>query len=215
MSRTAPPCIPVRPFRGYNASFLHFGRSDTRETTWLPAKPAQVLDRLEPLLRMPPPNPRMQPTGHIAPSFARALIAAGDQWTKGLCGRRHESPQLIRMSLGGRNESSSETLATNRRPRSLVLRLCSLRRRRPRLGLPNRIQSITWSQDPALCAKALQRLRRIGDSLGWQGQSAATAQVLVFLVEPGLYAVVGNGDLNALSFFDRRWRYLVTLVGLG
>jgi hypothetical protein len=84
---------------------------------------------------------------------------------------------------------------------------------RRRLGLPDTIQSVTWSQDPALCAEALQQLRKVGDSLGWHEQPlGATTQVLVFVVEPGLYVVIGNGDLNATSFFDRRWRHLLTGV---
>ena len=48
----------------------------------------------------PPPNPRMQPTGRSVPSSARALIADGDQWNEGWCGRGLEGPQLMRMSLG-------------------------------------------------------------------------------------------------------------------
>lgn len=84
---------------------------------------------------------------------------------------------------------------------------------RRRLGLPDTIQSVTWSQDPALCAEALQQLRKVGDSLGWHERPlGATTQVLVFLVEPGLYVVIGNGDLNATSFFDRRWHHLLTGV---
>ena len=84
---------------------------------------------------------------------------------------------------------------------------------RRRLGLPDTIQSITWSRDPALCAEALLHLRRVGDSLGWhEHPRSATTQVLVFLVEPDLYVVIGDGDLNATSFFDRRWRYLLTGV---
>jgi len=48
------------------------------------------------------PNKQMQPTGRSAPSSARALIAAGDQWNEGLCGRHHEGLQLICIPLGGR-----------------------------------------------------------------------------------------------------------------
>jgi hypothetical protein len=44
--------------------------------------------------------PRMQPTGRSVPSAARALIADGDQWFIGLCGRGLEGPQLMRRSLG-------------------------------------------------------------------------------------------------------------------
>jgi len=51
-------------------------------------------------LRGPLPNLRMQPTGRSAPSSARALIADGDQWNVGLCGRGHDRPQLMRKSLG-------------------------------------------------------------------------------------------------------------------
>jgi len=84
---------------------------------------------------------------------------------------------------------------------------------RRRVGLPDTIQAITWSRDPALCAKALHQLRRVGDSLGWHEYPLGeTTQVLVFLVEPDLYVVIGNGDLNATSFFDRRWRHLLTGV---
>jgi hypothetical protein len=84
---------------------------------------------------------------------------------------------------------------------------------RRRLGLPDTIQSVAWPQDPALCAEALRQLRKVGDSLGWHEHPlGATTQVLVFLVEPGLYVVIGNGDLNATSFFDRRWRHLLTGV---
>ena len=52
---------------------------------------------------MPPPNPRMQPTGRSVPGSARALIAEGDQWNRGLCGRRLEGPQLMRISLDRRH----------------------------------------------------------------------------------------------------------------
>jgi len=41
----------------------------------------------------------MQPTGRPVPGSARALIADGDQWNVGQCGRGRESPQLVRMSL--------------------------------------------------------------------------------------------------------------------
>jgi hypothetical protein len=83
---------------------------------------------------------------------------------------------------------------------------------RPKLGLPNNIQSITWSRDPALCAEALHHLHRVADSLGWRRYSRETeARVLVFIVEPELSVVIEHDDLDALTFFDRRWRYLVTL----
>jgi hypothetical protein len=51
------------------------------------------------------PNPRMQPTGRSVPSSVRALIALGDQWNKGLCGRRLDRPQLMRKSLGRNTET--------------------------------------------------------------------------------------------------------------
>jgi len=86
---------------------------------------------------------------------------------------------------------------------------------RRRLGLPDTVVAIDWSQDAALCAEALRHFRRVGDSLGWEGHPRATTnKVLVFLVEPAFMWWWGDGDRNALSFFDRQWRYLVTLVGL-
>jgi hypothetical protein len=41
----------------------------------------------------------MQPTGRSIPSPARALPAGDDQWNQGWCGRRHDSPQLMRKSF--------------------------------------------------------------------------------------------------------------------
>src|SRR4051812_46234499 len=38
---------------------------------------------------------------------------------------------------------------------------------RPRLGLPQRIQSIKWLRTPTICAEALRHLQTVGDSLGW------------------------------------------------
>src|SRR3954468_10965361 len=40
---------------------------------------------------------------------------------------------------------------------------------RLRLGLPDTIQSITWSQEAAVCVEALEHLQVVGDSLGWHG----------------------------------------------
>jgi len=53
------------------------------------------------LSRCWPSNPQTQLTGRSTPSFARALIARGDQRNKGVCGRGHEYPQLMRKSLDG------------------------------------------------------------------------------------------------------------------
>ena len=53
-----------------------------------------------------PPNPRMQPTGRSVPSSARVLIAAGDQWNVGWCGRGRDRPPLMRISLGGHDKLS-------------------------------------------------------------------------------------------------------------
>jgi hypothetical protein len=56
------------------------------------------------------PNPRMQPTGRTGPSSARVLLAGGDQRHVDLCGRNHESPQLMRQSLGRPQRFTLRTL---------------------------------------------------------------------------------------------------------
>ena len=51
----------------------------------------------------------MQLAGRSVPGSARALLAAGDQWNRGLCGREHEGLRLMRMSsVGGQRETMSE-----------------------------------------------------------------------------------------------------------
>jgi hypothetical protein len=47
-----------------------------------------------------PPNPRMQPMGRKRPELRLGAASPEDAANVGLCGRRHESPQLICKSLG-------------------------------------------------------------------------------------------------------------------
>jgi hypothetical protein len=53
---------------------------------------------------MPLPNPRMQPTGRMgAGRRSGAGLLERHQGSIGLCGRGHESPQLMRTSLDSTN----------------------------------------------------------------------------------------------------------------
>ena len=81
---------------------------------------------------------------------------------------------------------------------------------RRELGLPDKIQGVTLVDSEPVCAVALSGLRARGDSL----RSSTSARVYLFRVDPGLYVTVGDADLNAITFFDRRWRYITTLAGL-
>ena len=81
---------------------------------------------------------------------------------------------------------------------------------RPKLGLPQRIHSLRLVRDDETCDKALLGLRAQGDGL----RSDTSAGVYLFEVDPDLYVAAGGANLGALTFFDRRWRYIVTLVGL-
>jgi hypothetical protein len=84
---------------------------------------------------------------------------------------------------------------------------------RQRIGLPSTIRSVTWVRDPTVCAEASRRLKLVRDSLEWGGYGTrAQTRVLVFAVEPELYVVVDEGDLDRISFFSRHWQYIVSLA---
>ena len=83
----------------------------------------------------------MQPTGRSVPSSAWALIAAGDQWNVGWCGREPEGPQLMHMTLGGQTDSGSREGIV--RPRDLTLFIGVL--------------SLWGCSDPDVCTEEVRR----------------------------------------------------------